>query len=335
MPRSEVLEVGPTTPPAARPFERTGRNPVERKAVARVQREIAAMPASLVVQLALWPDEIAAWARTEQTSESLVYNMLARRKPYLRMRERLAERLEVSPAILAHLIDARRPLPSAKRDPALVDVGGSATATTSEPIDWRSPPYPLHRDGTNPIERRAVRAVEREVASMPAAAVVGLALWPVTLAEWSREQRLKSSVVWATLAGSPSDRVRSELARRLDVTRRDLDELVSGRRATPSARRPPVLADVPDRAPVDPRERDDRDAMYQEAASDEPKATGRVADLRARAEQGDDDPSAALGDGEESRARRQPSSRHEERSAEPPAGGPAGATDTDQLTLGF
>ena len=201
--RPQPVDAGTTSLVTGRSFDRTGRNPVERKAIARVQREIAAMPASLVVQLALWPDEIAAWARAEQTSESLVYNMLARRKPYLRMRERLAERLEVSAAILAHLIDARRPLPSAKRDPAVVDADA---ATPPPPIDWRAPPYPLHRDGTNPIERRAVRAVEREIASMPAAAVVGLAHWPVTLAEWSREQRLKSSVVWATLAGSPSER---------------------------------------------------------------------------------------------------------------------------------
>src|SRR5215207_5158376 len=138
--RPQPLDAGPATVATSRSFDRTGRNPVERKAIARVQREIAAMPASLVVQLALWPDEIAAWARAEQTSESLVYNMLARRKPYLRMRERLADRLEVSAAILAHLIDARRPLPSAKRDPALVEAAGGTAASPPPPIDWRSPP---------------------------------------------------------------------------------------------------------------------------------------------------------------------------------------------------
>jgi len=212
---------------------RDGRNAVERKAVSRVRREIAAMPASLVVQLALWPDEIAAWARGETIPESLVYNMLARRKPYQRVRERLADRLEVPVLVLAHLIDARRPLPSSKRDLPLDSVSSAGAA----PIDWGAPPYPLHRDGTNPIERRAVRAVERELASMPASAVVGLALWPGTLAEWSREQRLKASVVWATLAGSPSERVRSELARRLDVTLRDLDDLIAADRRAPSALR--------------------------------------------------------------------------------------------------
>ena len=240
---------------------RDGRNAVERKAVSRVRREIAAMPASLVVQLALWPDEIAAWARGEGIPESLVYNMLARRKPYQRVRERLADRLEVPVHVLAHLIDARRPLPSSKRETPL-----DPAAASSSPIDWGAPPYPLHRDGSNPIERRAVRAVERELASMPASAVVGLALWPGTLAEWSREHRLKASVVWATLAGSPSERVRSELARRLDVTLRDLDDLIAADRRAPSALRtddlPPDEGDDlgdpgprPDGAPPDePRE---------------------------------------------------------------------------------
>ena len=225
---------------APRAAARDGRNPVERKAVARVRREIAAMPASLVVQLALWPDEIAAWARAESTSESLVYNMLAHRKPYLRVRERLAERLEVSPAIVSHLVDARRPLPSAKRDPAIVGEGDEVGGA----VDWSRGPYPASRDGTSPIERRAVRVVEREIASMPASAVVGLALWPTTLAEWSREHRLSSSLVWATLAGSPSERVRAELAMRLDVTRRDLDDLIAAPRAQPGATRtPPLVAD--------------------------------------------------------------------------------------------
>lgn len=218
--------------------ERDGRNVVERKAVFRVRREVAAMPASLVVQLALWPDEIAAWARGEGTHESLVYNMLARRKPYQRVRERLAQRLEVPTAVLSHLVDARRPLPHAKREVARAD--GLPDAGSGEPpIDWVVPPYPLYRDGSNPIERRALRLVERDVASMPASAVVGLALWPETLADWSREQRLKASVVWATLAGSPSERIRGELARRLDVTRRDLDELVGAARAVPFALRVP------------------------------------------------------------------------------------------------
>jgi hypothetical protein len=211
------------------------------------------MPASLVVQLALWPDEVAHWARDEKLSESLVYNMLAARKPYARTRARLADRLGVSVAILDHLVESRRPQPTALRgaDAALAAWGPAPSAGRADspppptedpaawpPIDWSVAPYPRYRDGTNPIERRAVRCLEADVASMPAATVVGLAIWPETLAEWSRRERLKSSVVWATLSGSPSAPVRDALARRLGVSLRDLDALVTTARRAPVARRP-------------------------------------------------------------------------------------------------
>ncbi|HKG91856.1 MAG TPA: hypothetical protein VKA84_08200 [Gemmatimonadaceae bacterium] len=231
--------------------ERSGRNAIERKAVLRVQQEIAAMPASLVVQLAIWPDHMAAWARAEGTSESVVYNMLARRKPYARVRERLARRLGVSMGVLAHLIEARRPLPASKRLPE-PEGGVAPAAEPPPPIDWSDPPYPLHRDGTNPIERSAVRRVELEVASMPASAVVGLALWPLTLAEWSREQGFKESLVSATLAGSPSDRVRAALAKRLAVAPRELDHLIDSERREPRATLPPEPP--PDLPPEPPAE---------------------------------------------------------------------------------
>lgn len=282
---------GPSLLQGASSVRRDGRNAIERKAIARVQREIAAMPASLVVQLALWPDEIASWARAEGTHESLVYNMLARRKPYLRVRERLADRLEVSPAVLGHLVDARRPLPLAKRDPDAV----AAPVPAEPPVDWSRPPYPAFRDGSNPVERRAVRLVEREIASMPPAAVVGLALWPTTLAEWSREQRLKSSIIWATLAGSPSERVRAELARRLDVTLRDLDDLIARERAQPLATRVPALSDLEVARPV-PRPGDASFAEPSEPAGPAPAAPPRLL--------GADEP-------------------------------PPPAPDTDQLSLGF
>src|SRR4051812_20402345 len=155
-------------PSATRP-ERSGQNAIERLAVDVVRREIAAMPASLVVQLALWPDEVAGWAREIRASESLVYNMLAARKPYARTRALLAERLGASLAVVDHLIEARRPQASTRGGPDDVD-GGMAPP---DPIDWSPPPFPRRRDGTNPIERRAVRVIERDVASLPAATVVG------------------------------------------------------------------------------------------------------------------------------------------------------------------
>ncbi len=214
---------------------RTGDNTIERAAVAVVRREIAAMPASLVVQLALWPDEVARWAREIGSSESLVYNMLAARKPYARTRALLADRLDVSLGVVDHLIEAHRANPTSRRSP-------DEAPAPRPPIDWTTAPYARYRDGTNPIERRALRVMANDVASMPASSVVGLAMWPESLTAWSRDMRFKSSVVWATLSGSPSAPVRDALARRLGTSLRDLDALVRDARATPTSRRVPRLS---------------------------------------------------------------------------------------------
>lgn len=216
-------------PPEHRAFDRTGRSAVERLAVLAVARDVAAMPASLVVQLALYPADLAHWARDERLSESLVYNTLAARKPYSRVRQLLAARLDVPVAVVSHLIDARRPLASVQREP------GVPAPAPDPAVDWSGTPLPPVRDGGNPVERRAVRAVARDVAAMPASTVAGLAMWPETLTAWSRAQRLASSVVWATMAGAPSERVRDLLARRLGVSLRELAVLIDGRRATPAA----------------------------------------------------------------------------------------------------
>lgn len=213
--------------------ERTGTTRVERLAVRTVEREVAAMPASLVVQLALWPDELARWARVSRTDASVVYNALAGRKPYRAVRERLAARLGVPAGVLGQLIDATRPLPTAQRDPA------SPPPPTGERVDWSEPPYPAHRTGANPVERRAAATVAREIAALPASTVVGLALWPETLAAWSRDRKLAASVVWAVLAGAPSAPVRDMLARRLGVTVVDLAALIDARRQEPAVLRGP------------------------------------------------------------------------------------------------
>jgi hypothetical protein len=197
--------------------QRTGRSPIERAAVARVRTAVAAMPASLVVQLALWPDELARWARAERAAESLVYNMLAGRKPYVRTRERLARRLGVPTGVLAQLIEGA---------PAPLDESGRAAPRQPAPgeLAWR------YRAGGNAIEQAAARAVEREIAAMPAATVVGLAIWPETLSGWARAEGLHASAVWAALAGTPSEVVTRRLARRLGVTWRALIELVDAER---------------------------------------------------------------------------------------------------------
>ncbi len=218
-------------------LERTGSTRVEQLAVATVTREIAAMPASLVVQLALWPDEIARWARETRTDASVVYNALAARKPYRAVRERLATRLEVAPAVLAQLIEAQRPLPTSQRDQGAARREPEQDVVPDARGDWTTPPFPAHRTGTNPVELRAVATVAREIAALPASTVVGLALWPETLAAWSRRRKLPASVVWAVLAGAPSAPVRDLLARRLAVTMRDLASLIDARRQEPAVLR--------------------------------------------------------------------------------------------------
>lgn len=105
----------PLPPPPSR--NRDGLSALERKALYRVHTELPAMPASLVVQILLWPEKITDWARDESVTPALVYNMLGGFKPYHGLRERLAQRLGVTKAAVDHLIDARRQQPSTRKIP--------------------------------------------------------------------------------------------------------------------------------------------------------------------------------------------------------------------------
>jgi len=106
---------GSIPPPPSR--DRDGLSALERKALYRVHTELPAMPASLVVQILLWPEKMTDWARDESVTPALVYNMLGGFKPYHGLRERLAQRLGVTKAAVDHLIDARRQQPSTRRIP--------------------------------------------------------------------------------------------------------------------------------------------------------------------------------------------------------------------------
>lgn len=223
------------------PIVRDGRGLVEQRALARLIDDIAAMAASDVVQLLLWPQTVADWARANGVATPVAYNMLARFKPYRRVREQLAARLEVPAAVVDHLIDAPRPQPAARRA-APADVV-AAPAVEDDPFAPVSPTVRLApvRDGGNPLERRAVARARREIAALPASLVVQIAMFPETLAEWSRRRGLHAPLIYAALAGThrhPS--VRDALARRLDVAPSALDHLIDGVRAEPVAFRPPV-----------------------------------------------------------------------------------------------
>lgn len=149
-PTAESVHAGPTAPPwntMDRARTRTGRGVLERKALYAVQRELEALPASLLVQLLLWPETISAWAESAGVRSSQAYNTLAGVKWYHDVRQKLADRLGVPKGDVDYLIDARRPLPTSRRRPTPADdwspsADASARARPAEPsdIDSASPP---------------------------------------------------------------------------------------------------------------------------------------------------------------------------------------------------
>jgi len=245
------------------PRERDGSTPLERLAVERMRVDVASMPASDVVQLVMWPDTVAAWARDAGVASAVAYNMLSRFKPYRRVRELLAHRLDVPAFVVDHLIDAPRPLPAELRV-AAVAAAGAPRIAPPPPV---SPTLQLpgRRDGSNPVERRAAWHVAQEIAALPASVVVQLAIYPETLAEWARRRSVGPSMVYGMLAGTqPHPGLREALARRLDVPTPVLAALLDSPRREP--RRPSIvpLADAPPppaagggEAPADPRPREE------------------------------------------------------------------------------
>ena len=238
----------PTTPGDAPPRARDGRSPLERHAVARLRADVAAMPASDVVQLVLWPDTLAHWARGASVATAVAYNMLSRFKPYRRVRELLARRLDVPWHVLDHLIDAPRPLPSVMRVGAEPRDAPLDEPPAPPPGD-RIPPtlrLPAVRDGTNPIEQRAVWRVWRDLAALPASLLVQVALFPETLAEWARRQRVPPSMLYAMLAGTqPHPGLREALARRLGLSSAALALAVDATRREPGGAAARPLVDPP------------------------------------------------------------------------------------------
>lgn len=146
--------VPPLPPPRSR--DRDGLSALERKALYRVHTELPAMPASLVVQILLWPEKITDWARDENVTPALVYNMLGGFKPYHGLRQRLADRLGVTKGAVDHLIDARRQQPSTRRipePPAEFPSDDVALASPREPI-------PQSSAASEPARRERTEAVE-------------------------------------------------------------------------------------------------------------------------------------------------------------------------------
>jgi hypothetical protein len=59
---------------------RTGKSQLEQRALQRFRIEVASVPASTIVQLCMWPETLADWARRVPISPSVVFNALAGRR---------------------------------------------------------------------------------------------------------------------------------------------------------------------------------------------------------------------------------------------------------------
>jgi hypothetical protein len=217
--------------------ERSTRDPV-------VERAIANVAANIGVQLAIWPQTLAAWARAAGEDESQLSNLFRRYRTYARLRESLALRLDVPPAALAHLIEARAALPRPYRRDALDD-----DAPDSPPDDGPAP-LPAVRDGSNPIERAALARLAADCAAMPASRIIGLALWPETLTAWAtRSAHTSPNQLMTALSGlRRAPRAEIELARRVGVSARAMDDFIASVKAPSRLLRPPLARAVLDDA---------------------------------------------------------------------------------------
>jgi hypothetical protein len=226
------------SPPSTLP-PRSGRSPLELAAARRVRDDVAAFPASLVVSLLLWPETIAEWARAQRVTPPLVHNALAGRKPFVRIRQALAERLDVPTAVLNALIETRCPVPRTVRPPVPPVALERGPAARDQGWTWRPGlgERPQRRDGSNPLERKVIYRVALDIATLPASLVVQLILHPTTLAAWCRLQAFPPSVVYALLAGTQrAARVEAALAHALRVDPGTLRVLIDAPPGVPGAR---------------------------------------------------------------------------------------------------
>jgi hypothetical protein len=220
--------------------ERTTSDPIVRLAVENLHRHVAALSASEIVQLILFPESFASWSTGAGVDESQVANLFRRHRTYVRLRSLLADRLGVPVAILSHLIDADPAVPMARRPPGFAEIlaaAGIHPVDDRPAIDWRSPPYPRYREGTNPLERLALANLDVSVPAMPASRIVGFALWPESLAGFAaRSKRFTLGSLLTALSGQRrSDGIETALSRRLGVRRQELDAFIAATKRDPLA----------------------------------------------------------------------------------------------------
>ncbi len=219
---------------------RTLDDPIVKAAVENVRRHVASLSASEIVQLVLYPESLAAWSARARVDESQVANLFRRHRTYTRLRQLLAERLGVPFLVLAHLIDAAPTVPAARRPAAhaaILAAAGLPSIEDRPPIDWRTPPYPSYREGHNPLELLAAAHFAVTAPTMPASRIVGLALWPESLAGFAtRSRRFSLGALLTALSGlRGSDVIEAALAQRLGVRRSALDQFIGAEKAPNAA----------------------------------------------------------------------------------------------------
>ncbi len=228
--------------------ERRDDDPIVRAATDNIRRHLSALSASEIVQLVLYPEPLVTWAKGAGVDDSQVANLFRRHRRYTRLRTLLGTRLGVPISVLDHLIDAAPAVPAAKRPAAYAAVladAGLASWSQPAPIDWTAPPYPPHRDGTNPLERLAMAVLPTAAPSMPPSRIIGYAMWPETLAAFAaRAQRFTLDQLLTTLSGlRRSDAIEVALARRLRITHRTLDAFIRSAKRDPFAGESDALHD--------------------------------------------------------------------------------------------
>lgn len=227
---------------------RDGTNPIERMALHRANLDIAAMPAAEVVQLILWPNQIAEIARQHKRSNGPFYNALSGAnagRPYHPVRTILAESLAqvlterslghlgVTKTALDHLIEAA---PARHHGETPIHAPGRRDEPLALPLEGPFDPAsaPTIRDGTNPIERACLILLHRQISALPASIVAQLALWPRSLAQWADGEGKDAGALYNCLAfrgGFAYRPYRSALAASLDVSEAAADWLIEARTA--------------------------------------------------------------------------------------------------------
>lgn len=232
-----MATAGITARPTRGPQERDTSDPIVRAAIENVRVNLAALPASEIIQLVLFPDTITSVTDRVGERNCMVSNLFRGHRRYNRLRQVLAEYLQVPLPILSHLIDATPSRPVAQQLPDQADVlevAGLAPELQRPPIDFRDPPYPLYRDGTNPLEVIALRRIEREAPAMPGTRIISYALFPEGLWHWAKREQWNADGVLSALSNNVrNSKIERAVARRLGTDMKVLDRFIQSERKEP------------------------------------------------------------------------------------------------------